>query len=84
MSKLGLIFDFIGFAMLFWHSYGRSARSLKKGGGISTDPASDRHQLEKVLVWIPCQKLRYLLAVFWQPIAFALIATGVLIQLLSS
>jgi hypothetical protein len=84
MNKLGLIFDFVGFAMLFWRSYGRAARSLKNGGGITTDLASERHQLEKVLAWIPCQKLRRLLIAFWQPIAFALIATGVLIQLLSS
>ncbi|MBW2307967.1 MAG: hypothetical protein JRG73_13660 [Deltaproteobacteria bacterium] len=81
MTKLGLLLEFIGFAMLFWQSYARSKRKLEDGGGSATDPASEQIQIEKALNWLPSKLLRETLAKFWETFAFGLIALGVLLQL---
>ena len=81
MNKLGLIFEFIGFAMLFWQSFARPSRSLKSGGGVSTDSATEHNQIERALSWIPWRKPRQLVSEHWPTIAFGFVAVGVLIQL---
>lgn len=83
MTKLGLFFEFIGFAMLFWQSYGRPNRKLKNGGGFATDQGSENFQIERALKWIPNKMLRQNLARFWQMIAFGLIIAGVIFQIIA-
>jgi len=83
MVKLGLIFEFIGFCMLFWQSASRPTRKIENGGGTATTPADEDLQMQKVLKSIPSNSVRFCLAKYWQAAAFGLISIGVLCQLLS-
>lgn len=62
MVKLGLIFEFIGFCMLFWQSAVRPTRKMEKGGGTATTPVDEDLQMQKVFNWIPSNSVRFCLA----------------------
>jgi hypothetical protein len=83
MTKWGLVFEVIGFLMLFWQSYGRQKRKLKNGGGVTTDQASENLQMERALKWIPNKCLRKNLTRMWQMIALGFIIAGVIFQLIA-
>jgi hypothetical protein len=53
MPKIGLIFQLIGFLMLFWDTELRPLMDVEKGGGLCLSTADKKDALERVFSMIP-------------------------------
>ena len=82
MGKIGLLFQFIGFSMLFWRDEERVMRGIDEGGGIGTTPADLGIQMEKSLSFVHNDAFRMWLASNYHRAAFIFILLGILLQII--
>ena len=83
MIKIGIIFEAIGFIMMFWHSVARPVRTLKNNDGKTTGYVSEEQQMNAIFKFIPSQKLRNKLIDNFLGIAILMLLIGVILQILS-
>ncbi len=69
MTKLGLLFEVLGFLMMFWHSVWRPSRNIEVGSGV-------------VFKYILSKKLRHWIIDRFLGIAFLLMGIGVILMLI--
>ena len=80
MSYMGVVLVFIGFIMLLLKADVGSIKSRKNGGEVSTNNASELHQLEKYFFWIHPKFLRKWLIKYYTHIAFGCAGVGCFLQ----